>query len=174
MPLGTDVPPHPGRIGSHPKLINSSISQQLQQPGGKNGDPAGRYHPARCGNPNPSCRLLIDVGTWRKRASRVTPRHNVKVPPHPRRIGSHPRIRNTSVSLHLGQSGDENAYLPDRYRPARCGNPNHAIWLLIGSGSWSQRMARVAPRANAEVAPLTGRLRSHLQIRNPSMYLQLQ
>ena len=38
--------------------------------------------------------------------------------------------------------------------------------LLVGWGSWSQRTARVAPRDNVKVAPLTGRIRSHPRIRN--------
>ena len=43
---------HPGRIGSHPRIINLSIHLQLQQTGYENGGPPGRYRPARCGNPN--------------------------------------------------------------------------------------------------------------------------
>ena len=38
---------------------NPSISLQLQQLGDENRDPPGRYHPARCGNPNPH-RLIAD------------------------------------------------------------------------------------------------------------------
>ena len=87
---------------------------------------------------------------------------------------SHRRIRNPSISLQLQQPGDENADPPGRYRPAGCGNPNPTGWLLIGWGSWSQRAARVAPPAKVEVAPLTGRLRSHPRIRNPSISLQFQ
>ena len=46
--------------------------------------------------------------------------------------------------------------------------------MLIGWGSWNQRAARVAPRANAEVPPNPGRIISHPRIRNPSIFLQLQ
>ena len=70
--------------------------------------------------------------------------------------------------------GFENGNPPGRYCPARCGNPNHTGWLLIGWGSWSQRAARVASPAKAEVAPLTGRLMSHPRIRNLSISLQFQ
>ena len=38
----------------------------------------------------------------------------------------------------------------------------------------SQCAARVAPRANVEVPPHPGRIRSHLRIRNPSKSLQIQ
>ena len=43
---------HPGRVISHPRVINPSIHLQTQQTGDKNGDLPGRYRPARCGNPN--------------------------------------------------------------------------------------------------------------------------
>ena len=74
------------------------------------------------------------------------------------------------------QLADENRDRPDRYRPARCGNPNPTGSLLIGWGSWSQRAARgeSCPSANADVPANTGRISSHPQIRNPSMSLQLQ
>ena len=48
------------------------------------------------------------------------------------------------------------------------------LQLLIGWGSWSRRTARVAPRDNVKVAPLTGRIRSHPRIRNPYVSLYLQ
>ena len=94
-----EVPPHPGRIGSHPHIRNISMFLQLQQPGDDNGDPPGRYRPARCGNPNPTGWLLIDWDSWSQRAARVAPLANVEVPPHPGRIGHHLRIRNPSFSI---------------------------------------------------------------------------
>ena len=83
-------------------------------------------------------------------------------------------IIDTSIFLQLQQPRDENGDPPGRYRLARCGNLNHTGWLLIGWGSWSQCAARVDPRANVEVASLTGRLWFHPRIRNPSKSLQLQ
>ena len=65
-----EVPPHPGRIRSHPRMINPSILLQLQQTGDENGNPAGRYRPTRCGNPNPTSWLLIGWGSWSQRAAR--------------------------------------------------------------------------------------------------------
>ena len=70
--------------------------------------------------------------------------------------------------------GDENGDPPVRYRPARCGNLNPIGWLLIGWGSWSQRAARVALRADVDVLPHPGRIGSHPRIKNPSKSLQFQ
>ena len=115
-----EVPPHPGRTGSRPRIINPSISLQFQQPGDENGDFPGRYRPARCGNPNPTHRLLIGWGSWRQRAARVSPRANVEFAPLTRKIRSHPRIRNPSIPLQLRQPGDENGDPTGQYHPARC------------------------------------------------------
>ena len=103
----------------------------------------------------------------------VAPRDNVEAPPHPRSIGSHPRIRNLSISLQRQQIGDENADPSGRYRLAWCGNPNPTGYLLIGRGSWSQRTAKVAPRDSVEVPSHPGRIGSHPQLRNSSISLQL-
>ena len=119
-----EVPPHPGRISSHPRVSNPSIYIQLQRPGDQNPDPPGRYLPAGCGNPNPTGWLLIGWGSWSQRAARVSSWGNVEVPPHPERIGSHARIQNTSVHIQLQQPGDENEDLPGQCRPAGCGSPN--------------------------------------------------
>ena len=62
---------------------------------------------------------------------------------------------------------------PGRYRPAWCGNSNPTGWLLIGRGSWSQRVARVASLAEAEVPRHPGRIGSHPWIRNRSISPQL-
>ena len=43
---------HPGRIRSYPRITNPCINLQLQQAGGENGCPTGRYRPPRCGKPN--------------------------------------------------------------------------------------------------------------------------
>ena len=43
---------YPRRIGSHARIQTISIHLQLQQTGDETGDPPGRYHPARCGNPD--------------------------------------------------------------------------------------------------------------------------
>ena len=55
-----EVPPHPGRIGSHSQTKTPSIHVQLHQPGDENADPPGRYRPAWCENSKPTGRLLID------------------------------------------------------------------------------------------------------------------
>ena len=114
------------------------------------------------------------IGLWSQRAARVAPRANAEVPPRPGSIISYPRIRNPFISLQLQQTRDDNADPPGRYRSARCGNPNPTDWLLIDCGSWSQRTARVAPRANAEVLPHPGMISSHPQVRNTSISLQIE
>ena len=62
-----EVPPHPGRISSHPQIRNPSIYLQRQQPGDENGDPPRRYRPAQCGIPNQTGGLLIGWGSWSQR-----------------------------------------------------------------------------------------------------------
>ena len=109
---GASAQRHPGGIWSHPRVGNPSIHLKLQQTGDENGDPPGRYRPARCGNPNPAGRSLIGWGSRIKPASPGDDR----VPP---------RIRNSSIHLQLRQPGD---------RPARCGNPSPTG--LIGWGSY--------------------------------------
>ena len=42
---------------------------------------------------------------------------------HSGRIRSHPWVRNPSIRLQLGRTGNENGSPPGRYRSARCGNP---------------------------------------------------
>ena len=96
-----EVPPHPGRIISRPRIINLSISLQLQQPGDENADPPGRYRPAGCGNPNPTGWLLIGWGSWSKRTARVAPLAIDDVPPHTGRIRFYPRIINPPISIQL-------------------------------------------------------------------------
>ena len=98
--------------------------------------------------------------------ARVAPRDNAEVPPQPRRIRSHSRVRNPFRSLQLQQPREIKADPPGRYRPAGCGNqPN---WLVADCGSWSKLAARVASLANVEVPPHPGRIGSHPQIRNLS------
>ena len=111
-----------GRIGSHPRIKNISI--HLLLPGDENGDPPGRYRPARCGNPNPTGWLLIGWGSWSQRAARVAPGDTVEVPPHPGRIGSHLQITNPSISLTTP---------PTRRRKRRSPGsiPLHTVWKRL-------------------------------------------
>ena len=168
-PDNVEVPPHPGRIGSHPRINRPSICLQVQQPGDQNRDPPGPYRPAVCGNPSPTSRLLIGWGSLSQRAARVAPRDNVDVLPHPGRIGSHLRIKNLPKSLQLQQAGDENGDPPGQYYPARCGNPNPTGLLLISWGSMNQREASVAPLDNVEVPSHPGRIGSCPPMITPSL-----
>ena len=118
-----EVPPHSGRIGSHPLIRNPSISLQLQQIGTKTEIP-GLIPTRTVWKPH----LHWLVADWpelmQPTRGEVAPRDNVEAPSHPRSIGSHPRIRNLSISLQRQQIGDENADPSGRYRLAWCGNLN--------------------------------------------------
>ena len=76
----------------------------------------------------------------------------------------------TTNSNNLGTKRGPRGSIPSR----TVWNPNHIGWLLISWGSWSQQAARVAPPPKVEVAPITGRLRSHRRMRNPSISQQFQ
>ena len=67
----TEVPPHPGRIISPPRIRSSSLSLQRQQPVHENGYPPVRYRPARFGNPNLTGWLLACWQSWSWRAARL-------------------------------------------------------------------------------------------------------
>ena len=66
-------------------------------------------------------------------AARVASRDNVEVTPHPERIGSHPRVRNPSISLQLQLPGDENKDSPGRYRRVWKPQPHWLVadWLRL-------------------------------------------
>ena len=53
--------------------------------------------------------MLIGWGSWSQLAAGVAPRANIEVPPLPRRIWSHRRIRNPSISLQLQPTGIKTA-----------------------------------------------------------------
>ena len=144
-----EVKPHQGWIGSYPWIENVFIYLQFEQPDDENADSPGRYRPARSGILNPTGYFVVGGGSWNAHGARVVPRNNAEVPPHPRWIRSHLRVRNPSISLQFQQSEDENTDPTGRYRPRKCGNPNPTGRLLFGWGSWSQHGARVAPRDNA-------------------------
>ena len=57
------IPTHPGRRGPHPRPRSPSLYLQLRQLADEDGDPPGRHRRARCGNPNPTDRLLIAWGS---------------------------------------------------------------------------------------------------------------
>ena len=61
------------------------------------------------------------------------PRANVEVASYTGRIRPHPRIRNSSISLNLQQTRDQDVDPTGRYCPTRCGNPQLTVTrLLIG------------------------------------------
>ena len=88
-PSGQRRGPVPPGDDEFPSPDQKSI-QTTHKPRDENGDPPVRYRPARCGNPNPNGWLLIGSGSWRQRGSRVAPRANIEIRPHPGRIWFHP------------------------------------------------------------------------------------
>ena len=168
------VAPLPMKISSHPQVSNRSISLQPQIVGDVKADLLRQYRPAGCGNPSPTGRLLIGWGFWSQRAARVAHRANAAVPPQLGRIRSHPQVRNLSIYLQFQQPGGVQKSVPVRYHPTGWVNPSPTGRLLIGWGFWSQRGARVAPRANAAVPLQPGKIRSHSQVRNPKTSLHVQ
>ena len=139
----------PGTIWRHPQIRNRSTYLRLQQTGNGNGDPPGRYYPARCGNPNLG---FVDPGPPGE--DNVPPPdhesfHTSTTPTQRGRKrwspGSIPArtVWNANllfVTTRGGQRAYDQKYLhtsttptnrerkrwfSGRYRPARCGNPNH-------------------------------------------------
>ena len=129
---GEDKVPSPGQKSFH---ISSTTTWD------ENADPSSRYRSARYGNPNPTVWLLIG---WSQRAARVASREIVEVPPHPGRIGSHPRTKNLPIYLQRQQTGDENADLPGRCAPQGVETPTQ----LAGADS-----LRLSEPARGESCP---------------------
>ena len=103
----TAFSPHSGRIRSHHRTCCISILLNLRPPEEEIGDPTDKYRPVRCGDPNPTGRLLVDWSSWSNRAARATRWASAKIPPHPGRTQSHLRIRRPSKSRQLLQPTDE-------------------------------------------------------------------
>ena len=113
------VPPHPGRISSHLRFRNPSISLQLQQ----------REAAQKSAGSIPSCRVWKPQSHWpiadwlgflESARGELTPRANAAVPPQPKRTRSHRQVRNRSISLQLQQPGAVMEILTGQYRPAGC------------------------------------------------------
>ena len=59
----TEFWPHSGRMRSHPRIRNPSISLNLRPPEEEIGDPTDKYRPVRCEDLNPTGRLLVDCSS---------------------------------------------------------------------------------------------------------------
>ena len=127
------VPPHPGRVGSYPRIRNPSISLQLTPTnrGRERGSP-GSILPRTVWKPQHTGLMLFGWGSWSQRATRIAPPAKVEVAPLTRRLRSYPRIRTFSISLQLQPTGDQDGDPKSRYRLTWCGNPNQGTPLLIG------------------------------------------
>ena len=101
--------------------------------------------------------LLTGWGSWSQRAERVAPGDNVEVTPNTGTIRSHLRIINRYLHQQLQQTGDENDDPPGQYRLVMRGNQTLIGRLLIGWGSWSQRVSGFSPRDDVEVRLFPGR-----------------
>ena len=170
-----EVPPHPGRISSHPRIINYLKSLQLPQPGNENGGPPDRHRPARCGNPNPTDWLLISWGSWL-----MEPACGGSCPSGQRRCpGSpgeykfpSPDQKSFQISTTPTTQGRERRS-PGSILSRRRAIPNPIDWLLIGLGSWIQRGSRFSPRANVEVPLHPGRITPSPRMKRLSIPPQL-
>ena len=69
------------------------------------------------------------------RAAGASPRGNLSISPHPRRIGPHLWFRNPPIHPQLRQPRDENGDPPSGNRPAWCGNPRPTGRSLAGDRS---------------------------------------
>ena len=65
--------------------------------------------------------FMASWGSWSQRAARVAPRDNVKIPPHPETIRSHPRIRNPSTHTQTPTT-------PRRKRTSLGSIPHRKVW----------------------------------------------
>ena len=83
--------------------------------------------PRRVWKPHPHWWVAV---SWRLSPGRVIPLANVSVLPNPERARSHPRTRNSSISLRPQQPGSRDRDPPGLNRPAGYGNSNPAHWLL--------------------------------------------
>ena len=132
---------------------------RFQTPGDASGDAVGLYRPERRGNLIATGCLLIGRGSWRQRATRVSPLANFEGLSHRETICCHHQMRGSSTSLKFQHPGGGNGDPAGRFRPARCGNPNPTGWLLSPGAC-----AREEPIHFFEMSVLfeTGELNAHV------------
>ena len=161
-----------GRIGFHPRIKNSSISLQLQQPGGRKRRSPASMPPRMVWKPQPNWVIAdwLRLMEPARGESCFSGQHRGPAVPGEDRVLS-PHQKSFHISTTNSNNLGSKTGIPGAILPHTAWKPQ-PHWLLIGWGSWSQRAARVAAPAKAEVAPSTGRLRSHSRIRHPFISLQ--
>ena len=145
-----DVPPDPGRIRFYPRMRNPSIPLQRQQTGDENRDRPGRYDPAPCGNPKPHCLVADRLGLMEPARGESCPSGQRRGPAAP---GEDKFPSPDQKSLHTSTTSTtqgQKRRSPGSIPPRRVWTPQPHGAMADCRGSWSQRVARVAPRANAE------------------------
>ena len=126
-----EVPPHPGKIGSHPRIRNLSISLQLTPTtwGRKRGSP-GSISPRMVWKPQPHWLVANWLGLNEPAGGETCPsgqgrgraaHGEVKVPSPD---------QNPSISLQFQQTRHQDGDPTGRHRPTRCGNPNSGYAIV--------------------------------------------
>ena len=156
-------------MGFHPRIRKPSISLQFRQPRNNNGDPPGRDRPARCGNPSPTRRSLIDWGSY------IEPAHP-REDRFPSPIWRYFHTSTTQVTR--GRKHRSTGLIPPRrvWKP----QPNWLVvdWLRLmkpargGSYTSGQRQRPAAPGEDKILSP--GGIIFYFWMRNLSIPLQHQ
>ena len=118
---GEDKFPSPGQKPFHISTAPTTRGRKRRSP--------GSIPPRRVWKPLPHWVIVDWLGLMEPARGDSCPSGQRRGPAAPGedkgRISSHRRVRNPSIYLQLQHPGDVNADPPGRYRPARCGNPNH-------------------------------------------------
>ena len=75
--------------------------------------------------------FLIGWGSWRQHAARIAPRDNSQVLPHLRIIKDLSADHKSFLTMYNSNNPETRTDSPDRYRPAKCGNPNPSPWFTM-------------------------------------------
>ena len=130
-------------MNSHPRVRNPLISPQLNNPGTYTQIPGVDTAP-QVWKPQPRWVIADWLGLMEPARGESCPsgqRRGPAAPGEDKFPSPGQKLFYISTTNSNNLAGVENGDPPGRYCPARCGNPSHTGWLLIGWGSWSQRVA---------------------------------